>query len=116
LAEQFEAAFEVRVRASAGVTALDDPVRNQLSEPVRLAVYRIVEEGLSNATRHAHATHVRVRLSTEWLGYQGYHLTLEVQDDGIGFDSTISPPHLGLLCLQDRVEELGGGWHIAARK
>jgi len=85
-----------------------------VSLPVKIAVYRILQEAFSNAYRHGHATHQHVRLF-----YQGDQLNLEVSDNGQGFDPQAileggaeSGGHLGLRGMRDRVHMLGGTFHL----
>lgn len=69
-----------------------------------LAAYRVVQEGLNNALRHAHASHVDIELRAERL-----NLTVTVTDDGVGLsDDWSGPGHYGLRGLGDRVSQLGG--------
>jgi two-component system sensor histidine kinase UhpB len=71
---------------------------------VSLAAYRIVQEGLSNALRHAHASHIDIELRAERL-----NLTVTVTDDGVGLSEDWSRPgHYGLRGLGERVSQLGG--------
>ncbi|HEY2036194.1 MAG TPA: ATP-binding protein [Steroidobacteraceae bacterium] len=71
---------------------------------VSLAAYRIVQEGLSNALRHAHASHVDIELRAEPL-----NLAVTVTDDGVGLSGDWSgPDHYGLRGLGERVSQLGG--------
>jgi signal transduction histidine kinase len=71
---------------------------------VSLAAYRVVQEGLINALRHAHASRVDVELRAEDRG-----LTVIVADDGVGLPEDWSQPgHYGLRGLDDRVGQLGG--------
>lgn len=70
---------------------------------VRLCLYRFVQEGLNNASRHAGAAGLAVSLLCE-----GNSLTLTVCDAGPGFDPAQTPFGLGLSGLRDRVESLGG--------
>lgn len=75
-----------------------------LSQEQKEALYRIAQEALHNIVKHAHARNVRLRLVS-----QEHELTLDVEDDGRGFDPTASfPGHLGLHILQERAERLGG--------
>lgn len=70
----------------------------------RLALYRLVQEALTNVLRHAKAKHVRVSLSEA----EGW-LQLSVRDDGQGFDPTqVGAGHHGLLGMRYRIESLGG--------
>jgi signal transduction histidine kinase len=71
---------------------------------VALAAYRVVQEGLVNALRHAHASQVDVELCAE----RG-NLTVTVSDNGVGLPEDWSRPgHYGLRGLGDRVGHLGG--------
>jgi signal transduction histidine kinase len=68
------------------------------------ALYRVAQEAMHNTVKHARATRISLALAH---GPDG--LTLEVRDDGIGFESTDSfPGHLGLVSIRERVERLGG--------
>ena len=83
------------------------PVR--LSSSTEIAVYRMVQEALSNVRKHANATKVNLRLQ-----FQADKLLVEVRDNGRGFnlsqtlDSAISVGHMGILGMRQRVEALGG--------
>jgi signal transduction histidine kinase len=71
---------------------------------VALAAYRVAQEGLINALRHAQATHVDVELRAERRT-----LTVTVTDDGVGLPGDWSQPgHYGLRGLSERVGQLGG--------
>ena len=62
------------------------------------ALYRIVEEALTNVERHASAQHVRVRLT-----FGADRINLAIWDDGVGFDrAAVSPDHYGLTSMQER--------------
>ena len=80
---------------------------------VETAVYRIVQEALANATRHAGATEVTVRL---W--WSGQTLRCVIRDNGLGFDVAAvrarrGPARgLGLTGIQERVAALGGSLRI----
>ena len=77
-------------------------------EPVRLppgldlSAYRIVQEGLTNALRHAHAAHAEVRID-----YGPGRIQLEVRDDGRGPGASDGMGH-GLVGLRERVKIYGG--------
>ncbi len=77
----------------------------RLSNEVETTLYRIVQEALTNVTRHAKATRVDVILEL-----RGNAIVLIVEDNGIGFDVTFSPgnEHLGLIGMRERTEMLGG--------
>lgn len=73
-----------------------------LPGPVQVVLLRTVQEALTNVRRHAGATRADVRLC--YLNGQG---TVQVTDDGAGFD-TGSAPGFGLRGMRSRVEEAGG--------
>ncbi len=73
-------------------------------------ILRITNEALHNALRHARADHVSVRLAQ-----RDRVLTVEVTDDGIGFDpggAELRSRHLGLTSMEERARELGGELQI----
>jgi signal transduction histidine kinase len=72
--------------------------------PVKEAVSRIAQEAMHNTVKHAHAKHVALRLAFD----EGV-ITLEVQDDGRGFDpGQTFAGHLGLRSMRERATNLGG--------
>ena len=74
------------------------------------AILRIAHEALNNAVRHARADHVAVRLSQ-----RPDVVTVEVRDDGVGFDpqsAEVRSRHLGLTSMEERARELGGRLEI----
>ena len=97
--ERFSREGSVAVDFDAGT--VDTP----LSRDASLSIFRIAQEALRNAYRHARADSVSLSLSMENDG-----LRLVVSDDGIGFDVDSPPavPHLGLASMRERVRLLGG--------
>jgi two-component system, NarL family, sensor histidine kinase DegS len=76
----------------------------KLSPDAQLALFRILQEGLSNAAKHAQAKVVQVKLD---FAESRVHLT--VRDDGKGFDPKKTPRgHYGLLNMRERAMKLGG--------
>jgi signal transduction histidine kinase len=67
-------------------------------------VYRIAEEALTNAVKHAKAGKVTVRLDASREGW----VRLTVRDDGQGFDAESDPGGLGVATLQDYADAVGG--------
>jgi two-component system NarL family sensor kinase len=79
----------------------------ELSAAVDVAAYRIVSEAVTNAVRHAGASHITVRVAAARRG-----LDIEVADDGCGLPG--NPAHgLGLTSMRLRAEELGGELRIS---
>jgi PAS domain S-box-containing protein len=81
--------------------------------PRRLAIYRIVQECLSNIVRHARAERVRIVLATR-RGPDGGRLRLVIRDDGIGMDVGAAQTGFGLLGMRERVLSLGGSLQISS--
>ena len=80
----------------------------QLADPAQLAVYRFVQEALTNIGKYASATQVTVALTVV-----AGHVAVEVQDDGVGFDALASRAgHHGLTGMQFRAESLGGSMSV----
>src|SRR6267142_227115 len=79
-----------------------------LGASVSLAAYRVVQEGLVNAVRHAQARHVMIDVSST-----AERMIVSVADDGVGLSAQWSRPgHFGLRGLAERVEHLGGGLQV----
>jgi signal transduction histidine kinase len=83
--------------------------RDQLSERVRLALFRIFQHSVSNVLRHARATELKIHFA---LGEE--NITLEIKDNGQGFElparwiQLARKGHLGLVGAAERAEALGG--------
>ncbi len=77
-------------------------------DSIDLTVYRCVQEGLTNAVRHARPQHVSVTIRHRTAERE---LALALCDDGSGFDPA-TPPGFGLRGMRERVEGLGGRCRI----
>ena len=91
-------------------TGLSEEAR--LPEDVETTLYRIVQEALTNAVRHARASNVDVILELR----DGKSIVV-VEDDGVGFDTTEirKSGHLGMLGMQERAQMAGGTLQIESR-
>jgi len=84
-------------------------LEERLSWELETAVFRAVQEALHNVARHSHAEAVLVQAQL-----RDGRLTLEIEDDGEGFDpASVPPPRatgrgLGLMGMRERVEAFGG--------
>ena len=86
---------------------LDD---NRPSAAIELALYRVVQEALTNVVKHAHARTVMIRLHQRQQGES----SLLICDDGRGFQKRLTQAeHLGFVSMQERMESIGG--HISVR-
>jgi len=81
------------------------PACAALADPAATALYRIVQEGLTNIARHARATAARVHIQQ-----RGDEVMLTVQDNGWGFDPAAPPGDgsCGIKGIRERVYLLGG--------
>jgi len=78
-----------------------------------LCLFRVAQEALRNALRHAQARRIDVRLRPERGGVE-----VSVRDDGCGFDAPASRARasLGLASMRERVALLGGRVQIRSRR
>jgi len=69
------------------------------------AIFRVVQESLTNVAKHAQANHVSVSVDFAPAGVR-----VAIRDDGQGFDSSSPPPpgHFGLMGMQERIHALQG--------
>ena len=94
------------------VDLLQEGMNERLTAEVEAAAYRIVQETLTNVAKHAKATRCRV-----YLQRPSTTVLITVEDDGVGFDSTVAPragqPRgLGLIGIRERVSDLRGSLRI----
>jgi two-component system sensor kinase len=83
----------------------------EFREPLATAVYRMVQEALTNVARHARATEVRVAIRVK-----GDDLTVSAWDNGVGISAAKlqSGKSLGVLGIKERARTLGGGADVRA--
>jgi signal transduction histidine kinase len=91
---------------------IDATVSGRLPGAVETALYRTVQEGLTNAVKHAKASHIWIRAWKERLV-----VCCSIRDDGAGFDSNQvqtepSRKGIGLIAMRERVTAIGGTLRI----
>lgn len=98
-------AREFARRTGLGVETEIDRIADELPSNVAGAVFRVSQEALANACRHAKPTHVHLSVTGD-----SRSVTLRVADDGIGFPALARDSRAGhgLANMRDRVDELGG--------
>ncbi|MFN3307978.1 MAG: sensor histidine kinase, partial [Anaerolineales bacterium] len=89
-----------------------DGLYERYSSDIESALFRIVQEAITNIIRHAHATKVKIQLSQS-----DSEILLQIEDNGIGFDPQIlqhpTPKHgLGLRGMLERTMILGGKFEL----
>ncbi|MGB3306561.1 MAG: sensor histidine kinase [Thermomicrobiales bacterium] len=102
--------LDVSVRISGDVVSLPMTIET--------ALLRVAQAALTNVVRHAHARHAAMTLT-----YMHDAVSLDVVDDGIGFDPLLVPSvqatgmhrSFGLVAMRDRVEDLGGTLTVESR-
>jgi signal transduction histidine kinase len=87
-----------------------DPDFPTIDQERSMALFRIVQEALVNVVRHAGAKNVRIGLQCERDA-----VTVEIEDDGSGFDAKAQPVGFGLIGMRERAEFLTGHVTITSR-
>jgi signal transduction histidine kinase len=88
-----------------------EPELDSLPDDHRTCLYRVVQEALTNCSRHARARHVLVKIERA-----ADEVLAVVSDDGVGFNASGARGRgLGLIGMQERVRELGGVLTVAAQ-
>ncbi|MBV9084252.1 MAG: sensor histidine kinase [Acidobacteriaceae bacterium] len=91
------------------VSVAADDIGEDLPDEYKTTIYRIVQEALHNCQKHSQAQRVRIELKQT-----DDRLLLSIQDDGRGF----RPEHrgFGLLGMEERINRLGGEFHISSEE
>ncbi len=87
--------------------ALPDPASDVISRELETTVYGLIQEALTNVAKHARASSVRVSVVL-----MDGHITIEVQDDGDGFDTAGVTSGFGLTGMRERVYLAGGSLEL----
>jgi signal transduction histidine kinase len=112
LGEALRKHVEVLRRVHATEVSLQLTGTPRLRPGVDDEVFRIAQEALHNALRHARADRIEVRLRED-----GEALALSISDDGLGFDPgavSLRARRLGLTSMEERARELGGRLSISS--
>jgi two-component system sensor histidine kinase DegS len=104
-ADQIASALEIPVHVE-----LDEGI-DALPETVEIVSLRVIQEALQNVRKHAQPNTVRVRMARDSSGW-----TLEVRDDGKGFEADEPPVggrrHFGLQFMRERAELIGARFDV----
>jgi two-component system sensor histidine kinase UhpB len=91
---------------------LNTPDRlDDLGDTVNINVYRIVQECLTNVSKHSGANEVEVSFD-RGVAEDGDTVNVTIRDNGTGFDATVAHQGLGLRGMRERVEALQGSFHL----
>jgi len=98
-------------RGGPGIEFESKGTEQSLAPDQQLTCYRVLQEGLSNAIRHADPQAIQVRLS-----FEPDAAILTVQDDGAGFDPDVSRTgHYGLTTMRERAQSTRGDLRVTSR-
>jgi signal transduction histidine kinase/ligand-binding sensor domain-containing protein len=106
--------FATAATSEAGVQFESNVIGTPADLPPELEsnLLRIGQEAVTNAVRHAHASHVRLELR-----FDQDSITLRVADDGCGFDAGAaaqSNSHYGITTMRERATQIGAGFRIVS--
>ncbi|WP_054025409.1 sensor histidine kinase [Bacillus sp. FJAT-28004] len=85
----------------------------RMPSAMEAAIFRLVQEAFTNALKHASASHVMLEIN-----YQPQHISLVIQDNGVGFNSDLIEQdatrnaHFGLVGMRERIELIEGRMDI----
>ncbi|MBV5337405.1 MAG: PAS domain S-box protein [Deltaproteobacteria bacterium] len=110
--ENYVAQFHRRTNLLVEIACQNSSIR--LQSALESALFRIVQEALTNCAKHSHAKSVKIELSLE-----NQHVILSVYDDGIGFDPGILEKvfprrGLGILTMKEMVEFMDGEFDLVS--
>jgi signal transduction histidine kinase len=103
------AALEAQARKSALPVSVEPNGVGRYPQEIEATVYFCVLEALQNVAKYSRASGVQIRLRDDATG-----LGFEVQDDGVGFDTTEPTEGSGLQGMADRLEAVGGTFLISS--
>lgn len=103
MAEDFARQHGVRCVIAAG------DVGPHVDDKTTVALYRMVQESLNNAAKHARASEVEIRMFVD-----GGHLHIEIADNGVGMSDGEMRKRgsFGLIGMRERATALGGTFHV----
>ena len=104
------ARFKLDMELDRALEAIETRNTDLVPETIRLAIYRIAEEALTNALKHSNAQTVRVRVTCP----EPDTLKLEVSDDGRGFDEAETLGGIGVALMADYASASGGHFAISS--
>lgn len=107
LADRTQAMSGIAVRVAVDLADGDGGAHGRLEPELESSVYRLVQEGLNNAVKHAEPTVVSIEVQGD-----GEMVTVRVEDDGKGFDPEAERDGFGLVGMRERIDLIGGRLEI----
>jgi PAS domain S-box-containing protein len=111
-AREWARRHDQRIKVVFNSSGFADPDK-RLPFDVEVAIYRVVQEALTNASRHSNAQIVSIILERD-----NAQVRVTIEDDGVGFDvermmsSPVENRRLGLMSMQERIQMVGGEFKI----
>lgn len=111
-AREWERRHDRRIKVVFNSSGFANPDK-RLPFDVEVAIYRVVQEALTNASRHSNAQIVSIILERD-----NVQVRVTIEDDGVGFEvekmmsSPVENRRLGLMSMQERVQMVGGEFKI----
>jgi signal transduction histidine kinase len=99
-------AREVQRRTGMKITVMAENIPDDLPDEQRTCIYRVVQEAVRNACRHAGADSVRITVRRD-----PSHIRVSIQDNGAGFDAQ-REKGIGILGMEERVRSACGAFRI----
>lgn len=107
LLEEQKASFNTQVTCE-----IDETIDwDNLSNTIKINIYRIVQEGLQNMNKYAQASKVKISIKSTPGG-----LALVIADNGIGFDTSLKRKGIGVQNMISRANEMRGELNIQSKK
>jgi signal transduction histidine kinase len=95
------------LKRSSGISnILEINLQSTIKNEIKVAIYRIIQESLTNICKHASATEVKIIIQTTT------NLMLIIQDNGKGFQINQNTTGFGLQSMRDRTLAVGGNLNI----
>ncbi|HEU4656549.1 MAG TPA: GAF domain-containing sensor histidine kinase [Capillimicrobium sp.] len=110
LVERVAAQWDLEIELDVELGPEDGRPGERFEAAIEDALYRIVQEALTNVVKHAHARHVEITVREE----RG-QVELMVADDGVGFDADAPTDGFGIVGMRERVALASGTWSVARR-
>lgn len=113
--QSYIARFSQRTQVAIALEA--PPAETRLPRTIEVALYRVLQEALTNVARHANAQHVTVRFTVDSAVAR-----LEIHDDGVGFDAAAflaRPPvdhGMGVIGMRERVATYRGEFTVESQR
>lgn len=108
IARRLAATHETRTKSKVAIEGIE--ARVDLSLAGKICFYRFIQEALNNSAKHAEGARQTIRLLAD-----DALLSVEIEDDGPGFDPAVEPAGLGLAGLRERVAGLKGSLEVDTR-